>query len=136
MPAARPRRPPGGKVPRAATRDEPRERSTATRGPDPGELIRVTAEELAEHGEVHARDAPGALIDPVAVAEGQDAERFADRRTGNGEVGAGVLIALDPLRLSLDDPSEAQAAQAQGLREIADDSCPGSCAADATAGPW
>ena len=68
---------------RAAARDEPRERRTATRGPDPGELFRMPVEELARQGQVFSRDASGACVDLVAVEECQYDERFADRRAGS-----------------------------------------------------
>src|SRR5712692_1243677 len=78
----------------------------------------MLAEEPVEERQVSGRDAASPGVDGFGVLERQNGQALAHRRVRDGEVAARVEIALTALRIALDHPTDAQAAQTQRLREI------------------
>src|SRR3989304_636836 len=102
-------------------RDEPGEACHPAFGPDPPEDFPMLAEEPVECPQVRGRDLASAVEDLLAVPHGNLGEELAGEDVGDAEVGSRVPVILAALRVALEDPADADTAQAERLREIPQD---------------
>src|SRR6185295_8625191 len=113
-------RKPATEFPRIGAVGQPWKRSHAAAGSNPAQNVGVFRENLIEKSEVALRHSPRAAVDGLAVLEREHSETLAHSGIRDGEVAAHVQIALAPLRVTLDDPADAQPTQAESLRKIAE----------------
>src|SRR5258706_7262216 len=99
---------------------EPRKCYHPSAGSHPLQQSVVLREKLIEQGEVLRGDLASASVNRPAVLQSQHCQPLPEHISGDGEVIARIVIALATPRIVIDNPADAQSAQAKRLRKIAD----------------